>query len=372
MKFIFTCGGTAGHINPAVSAAQRLRELMPDSHILFIGSEGNMEMELVPKEGYEITAIKVGSLHRSLKPKDIFHNIKAAAWLISSIKKAGEIIKDFKPDAVLGTGGYVCYPVIRAAAAHNIPTLLHEANVTPGLTTRMLEKYADILMVGFESSKSFYKHPERIVYTGMPVRAGFRNWSPLEAKHSLGLEGKPVVMSFWGSLGASHMNELTAELIALNERDNAFYHIHATGGGDEGLKKMRSRISALGVKELKCTDLRPYIYDQPKVMAAADLVICRAGAATLGELTAIGKPAVLIPSLIKNIHQEDNARVLEKQGGAVLIKEPDCSSKLLFDTAKSILSDAQKQRSMSSAMLSLSRPDAVDAIVKEILNVVKN
>ncbi len=367
MRFIFTGGGTGGHINPAVSAAQRLLELMPDSRVLFIGAQGNMEMELVPKEGFEIKAVRVGSLHRSARPEDILHNIKAAAWLVGATSSAKRIIRKFGPDAVLGTGGYVCYPVIRAASALKIPTLLHEANVRPGLTTRMLEKYTDRLMVGFDESRYYYRRPEKVVYTGMPVRAGFRLWASNEAKKELGLEGKPLVLSFWGSLGASHMNELTAELIAINEGEGAFYHIHATGGGDEGYKRMRERLAALGVGKLKYTDLRPYVYDQPKAMAAADLVICRAGASTLGELTATGKPAILIPSMIKNIHQEANARAIEKNGGARLILEPDCTSRLLYDAAREILADPHRLRSMSSAMLSLARPDAVDAIVKELL-----
>jgi UDP-N-acetylglucosamine--N-acetylmuramyl-(pentapeptide) pyrophosphoryl-undecaprenol N-acetylglucosamine transferase len=371
MNFIFTCGGTGGHINPAIGTAQRLSELLPDSRFLFIGGEGNMEMELVPKEGYAIKAIKAASLHRSLSPRDMLHNVKAALWLIESTAKAKRIIKDFKPKAVLGTGGYVCYPVIKAAAALNIPTLIHEANATPGLTTRLLERYTDITMVGFEESRSYYKHPEAVVYTGMPVRAGFRHWSSSEAKKELGLEGKSVVMSFWGSLGAAHMNEITSQMIALNEKEGAFYHIHASGGGEEGYKRMRDCLNRLGVKELKYTDLRPYIYDQPKVMAAADLVICRGGASTLGELTATGKPAILIPYLIKNIRQEDNARLPERKGGAVLIHEKECSAELLFKAAKDICRDTQRLRSMSSAMLSLGRPDAVDAIAQQILKLIK-
>jgi UDP-N-acetylglucosamine--N-acetylmuramyl-(pentapeptide) pyrophosphoryl-undecaprenol N-acetylglucosamine transferase len=371
MNFIFTCGGSGGHINPAIGTAQRLSELLPDSRFLFIGGEGNIEMELVPKEGYDIKAIKAASLHRGLSPRDFLHNVKAAIWLIESTARAKKIIRDFKPNAVLGTGGYVCYPVIKAASSLGIPTLIHEANATPGLTTRLLEKYTDIMMVGFEESRKFYKHPESVVYTGMPVRAGFRHQSAAEAKKELGLEGKRVVMSFWGSLGASHMNEITAQLIALNEREGAFYHIHASGGGEEGYQKMLAQLKELGVNRLRFTDLRPYIYDQPRVMAAADLVICRGGASTLGELTATGKPAILIPSLIKNIRQEDNARIPEQKGGAVLIREPECSAELLYNTAKSICGDTGRLRSMSSAMLSLGRPDAVDAIAAEILKLTK-
>ncbi|MBP5165683.1 MAG: glycosyltransferase, partial [Oscillospiraceae bacterium] len=276
MNFLFACGGTAGHINPAIALAQGLGRLMPDSNFLFIGAEGNMEMDLVPSEGYEIKAIKAGSLHRSLRPDELLKNVRSVYYLCVSTHKAKKIMRAFKPDAVLGTGGYVCYPVIKAASELGIPTLIHESNAFPGLTTRMLEKYADRLMVGFEESKSFYRHPEKVVFTGTPARSGFGTWSSEEAKKELGAENVPLVLSFWGSLGASHMNEVTAQMIAMNERDGAFRHIHASGG-ENGPEKMTA---LLGGTELKNTEIRRYIYDMPKVMAAADVVICRSGAST--------------------------------------------------------------------------------------------
>lgn len=365
MKFLFTCGGTAGHINPAVAAAQRLGELMPDSSFLFVGAEGNMELELVPREGYEIRAVKAGSFHRSMSPREIIHNVRSVYYIAGAVAKAKRIIREFRPDAVMGTGGYVCYPVIRAAAELRVPTLVHESNALPGLTTRMLEKYADCLMVGFEESRQYYKNPEKVAFTGTPVRTGFRKWSTAEAKKELGLEKNvPLVLSFWGSLGASHMNEVTAEMIKLNENECAFRHIHASGG-ENGPEKM---LSLLQGTKLVYTDIRQYIYDMPKVMAAADLVICRAGASTLGELTAIGKPAILIPSMnVTGNHQEKNAQVLEKRGGALLIREPECTALSLFEAVKSICSDTGMKNRMSAAMLSLGRPDAVDAICARIL-----
>ncbi len=368
MNFLFACGGTAGHINPAVALAQRLGSLMPDSNFLFIGAEGNMEMELVPREGYEIKAIKAGSLHRSLRPDELIKNVRSVYYICISTRKAKKIMRAFRPDAVLGTGGYVCYPVIKAASELGIPTLIHESNAFPGLTTRMLEKYADRLMVGFEESRSFYKDPEKVVFTGTPARSGFGSWSSEEAKKELGVEKTPLVLSFWGSLGASHMNEVTARMMIMNERDGAFRHIHASGG-ENGPEKMTA---LLGGVELKNTEIRRYIYDMPKVMAAADVVICRSGASTLCELTAMGKPAVLVPSVnVTNNHQEKNARVLSDRGGAVLIREEDCTPQKLYDTVTELCSDSGRRAEMSAAMLSMARTDAVDAIVGEILDAVR-
>lgn len=369
MRFLFTCGGTAGHINPAIAVAGRLRELLPDSEFLFVGAEGNMEEELVPREGYEIRLVSVYSLHRSLAPKEIAHNIAAVYKLRVSAKQSKKIIESFRPDVVVGTGGYVCYPVIRMAHKMGIPTLIHESNAVPGLTTKRLEGIADVIMVGFEESRGSYKNPGKVTVTGTPVRGDFLRWDKASARQSLGID-RPLVVSFWGSLGARYMNEVTADFIKLNWEKGSFTHIHATGNGEEGLSKMRALLADRGVTGEKGSgiDIRPYIFDMPKVMAAADIIICRSGASTLGELTLMGKPAILVPSpYVTNNHQEKNAMVLGKRGGAVVIKESECSAKLLFDTVGGILSTPGRIESMSSKMSELSMPDATDKIAETIL-----
>ncbi len=369
MRFLFTCGGTAGHINPAIAVAGRLKEILPESEFLFVGAEGNMEEELVPREGYAIKLISVYSLHRSIAPREILHNMAAAYKLTVSAAQSRKIIEEFKPDVVVGTGGYVCYPVIRMAHKMGIPTLIHESNAVPGLTTKRLEGLADVIMVGFEESRKFYKNPGKVVVTGTPVRDGFLCWDKEMAKRSLGING-PLVVSFWGSLGAGHMNEITAELIKINHEKKAFSHIHATGNGEEGLEKMRAMLSERGVIDEKENgiDIRPYIFDMPKVMSAADIIICRSGASTLGELTLIGKPAILVPSPnVTNNHQEKNAAVLAKHGGAVLMRESECSAQLLFDTVKDILNTPGRLEEMSAAMRKLAKPDAMEKITETVL-----
>ena len=368
MRFLFACGGTGGHINPAVAAAQRISALMPDAECLFVGARDNMEMELVPREGFPIRGIAVGNLHRSLRPKELAHNLRSALLLTRSLREAGRIMEEFRPDAVLGTGGYVCWPVLRAAASRGIPTLLHEANALPGLTTRMLEKSMDRMMVAFEESRSGYRDPEKILAVGMPVRSGFRETDRAEARRKLGLEERPFLLSFGGSLGAVRLNTAVAALAAENEKTGAFRLLHATGGGEEGLKAMEALLAGAGAPAPRHTELRPYIYDMPTVMAAADLVICRAGASTLGELCAAGKPAILVPyPYATGNHQEKNARLLADAGGARLLRDAELTPEALSGLVKELLAQPDLLSDMGERLRGLDRPDALDRIVEETL-----
>jgi UDP-N-acetylglucosamine--N-acetylmuramyl-(pentapeptide) pyrophosphoryl-undecaprenol N-acetylglucosamine transferase len=373
VRVLFVCGGTAGHIYPAVSVADRLRERFPEGQFLFVGVEGAMETRLVPREGYEIETLKVSGLRRSVKPKDLVHNVKTVWHSQTARLKAKRILRRFQPDVVLGTGGYVCYPVIRAAHSLGIPTLIHESNALPGLTTRMLERYTDRVLVGFEESREHYKQPEKIIVTGTPVRRGFTTLSKGEARRALGYtDTRPLLLSFWGSLGASKMNELTAGLMARNEAEGCFRQVHASGGGEKEEARMRGLLADRGVKTLVYTDLRPFIYDMPTLMAAADLVLCRAGASTVAELCATGTPCLLVPSPnVTNNHQEKNARVLEARGGALLLTEAECTEQRLYELLRDTVTDPAKIASMSAAMLKLGRPEAVENIVETMLSLVK-
>lgn len=371
MKIILTCGGTAGHIYPAVAVAGRIRELMPDAEILFIGAEGKMEMNLVPREGYEIKALKVTNLSRQLNFKGIKHNIKSAVNLIGSLGRAKQIIREFKPDAVIGTGGYVCYPVLKAASDLGIPTVVHESNAVPGLTTKMLAKKVDRVLVGFEESRAHYPKPDKVSVTGTPVRGEFALHNKESAKAELGIDAdKPLVVSVWGSLGAGHMNKIMTELIPMLGEQDEFKLIHSAGsyyykGMCEELKAKVNDLSACGV------DLREYIYDMPRVMAAADLIMCRAGASTLAELSFMAKPVIIVPSPnVTNNHQEKNARVLEKAGGAKVFVEGEFTAESLLEEMKSILSDKNKLEEMSQAMASLAVPEATDRICDIVLGLI--
>lgn len=382
MRFLFTCGGTAGHINPAIAVASRLKELLPDSVFLFVGAEGKMETELVPREGYPIETIRVTSLQRKLSPSGIVHNIKSLINVVDSRRKAKKIITEFKPNCAVGTGGYVCYPVLRAASNMGVPSVVHEANAVPGLTTKMLERYVSAVMVGFEGVESEYKDSEKVIYTGTPVKEEFFTLNREKARNELGLDKeKPIVVSFWGSLGASGMNAIIEEFIKLNYESELFYHIHATGGGDEGYKSFLEKLSSQGVRiqgkggggSGSNIDIRPYIFDMPKVMAAADIVICRAGASTLNELIAMGKPSILVPSpYVTNNHQEENAKKLEKAGGAKLIRESECTGGMLYNEALGLINHRDELDKMAVKLKNLRVMDATDKITGIILDLIKS
>ena len=368
MKFLFTCGGTAGHINPALAVAGAIKAAKPDSEFLFIGAEGRMETDLVPRAGYEIRTVRITNIHRGFSAEDIKHNLNTLKNVVTSTGEAKKIIREFQPDAVVGTGGYVCYPVLKAAHALGIPTAVHESNAVPGLTTKMLEGSVDAIMVGFEESRANYRHPERVVVTGTPVRGEFLHADKQAARRALGLPAdKPLVASVWGSLGAGHMNEIMTDFIVRACANPFFGIIHSTGKA--WYEKMTEKLSSEkpGYEKLGM-DVREYIYDMPLVMAAADLVMCRAGASTLAELTAMGKPAVLIPSPnVTNNHQEKNARVLAEAGGARLLLEPDFTADSLLGLVSELLHHPEQLDEMSVRMSALGLPDATDRIADIVL-----
>lgn len=365
MKLIFTCGGTAGHINPAIGVAGRIKALLPGTEILFVGAEGMMETELVPREGFPIETVKISNVSRSLSLAGLKHNVQTVKNVLDSTKRAKEIIRDFKPDAVIGTGGYVCYPVIKAAHKLGVPTLVHESNAVPGLTTKMLSGMADCIMVGFEEAKKNYPPKAEVVFTGTPVRTEFLSGlSPAGAKARLGLPaGEKLVVSVWGSLGSDHMNGVMESFIPMAAERKDFRLIHSAG--KRGFKKLSEAIKG---KTAENTDVREYIYDMPLVMAAADLIMCRSGASTLGELTALGRPAVLVPSPnVTNNHQEKNARVLAGAGAALLLTEGSFTADGLYETACGLLGDEKRLAAMSAAMKGVGRRDSTDRICEMIL-----
>lgn len=369
MKFILTCGGTAGHINPALAVAGRLRELMPDCEILFIGAEGKMEMELVPREGYKIEPLKITNISRGHSLEAIVHNLDTLKNVAVSTREAKRIMREFKPDVVIGTGGYVCYPVLMAASELKIPTAVHESNAVPGLTTKLLAEHVDKVMVGFEESRGAYHHPEKVEVTGTPVRGEFAAYSKALAKRELGLDpDEPLVVSVWGSLGAAHMNKIMGELITMMDDSRPFRLIHSVGTRYfedfmSALRQSAPDFARFGA------DVRKYIYDMPRVMAAADLILCRAGASTLSELAYMGKPVIIVPSPnVTNNHQEKNARVLEKAGGAKVFLEGEFDAPALMDTVRGLLGDSAQLEAMSQAMLSLAVPGATDRICDIILS----
>ena len=230
MKAVFTCGGTGGHINPALAVARVLLERRPDSEILFVGAEDGMEATLVPREGFRLETLQISSYMRSLKPSAIRHNVRAALSIRRALKKADRIIRDFQPDVILGTGGYASYPMLHEGARLGIPTAVHESNAVPGLATKMVADKVDRILVSFADSRSAYRDPSRVIAVGMPVREEFVFTRRADARRALGLDEKtPMIVSAWGSLGAREMNKKIAQFMKLECEQDCWRHIHATG-----------------------------------------------------------------------------------------------------------------------------------------------
>lgn len=374
MNILFTCGGTAGHVNPAVALARLFRERHPNCRILFVGADGGMETRLVPKESFDIKTVTITNFQRSFTPAAVGHNVKTLFNMSRSKAQAAAILDDFKPDLVVGTGGYASYPVVRAAAQRGIPTAVHESNAVPGLTTKALSKVVDAVMVGFEESRSHYATPEKVVVTGTPVRGDFFQYTRAEAREKLGFaDGVPMVLSYWGSLGAQVMNGYMADFIRLESAEGTpFYHLHGAG---RDYTRMTTLLADQGVDLVghPRVEVREYIYDMSVAMAAADLVLCRAGASTVSELSAIAKPSILVPSPnVTADHQTKNARVLADAGGAVLLPEGECTAEVLWAAAKDLLHNGTRRAEMSRALRAMAAPDAAEKIYDTLIKLIKH
>ena len=364
MNLIFTCGGTAGHINPAIAVANMMKERYPDSKILFIGATGRMEEKLVPQAGFDLKCLPASGLSRKLNMKGIKQNVYAVKCVVSAVTACKKIYREFKPDAVIGTGGYASFPALYAAQTMGIPTCVHEANAVPGVTTKLAANKANRVLVAFAESVQHYKNPEKVEVVGMPIRQEFITTTQEEAKRELGLEGKQVVVSAFGSLGAKVMNETMADMMPLEQKDGfPFHHIHATG--NFGREWMPQRVKDNGVDWENCPalDIREYIYNMPTVMAAADVIISRSGASTLNEIGASGTPAIFIPSPnVTANHQEKNARVLSDKGGAVLVLESECTPEKMYDEITALLTDDNRRAEMIRIQKETVRTDSCQRI----------
>ena len=366
MNVIFTCGGTGGHINPAIAVANIWKERHPDSRILFIGGQERLEKELIPKAGYELVSVPAYGIWRGKSLKALKGNARAVWTTMKGISRCKKIIRDFGASVIVGTGGYASFQALMAGSLLGIPTCVHESNAMPGLTTRMAASRVDKVLVGFPESKKFYKDPSKVEVVGMPVRREFIYTDKKEARKALGLDERPVIVSTFGSQGAKVMNETMAELFRL-EQEAGFPYQHIHGVGSFGWEWMPELVREKGVdlKQAASIDMREYIDNMPTVMAAADVVISRAGASTCNEIAASGTPCVLIPSPnVTDNHQEKNARALEEGGGAVVVLEKDCSAGIIKEHIDRIVSDPGRYAQMSKALYSMVVPDSAERVCR--------
>ena len=370
MKILFACGGTAGHINPAIAIANYLKEKDPETEILFAGNPNGMEAKIVPNAGYDFAPIKVLGIQRRISVHNIKNNIKALWYLAGSGSRAKEIIEGFKPDIVMGTGGYVSGPVVRKAALLGYKTIAMENNAFPGMTTKLLAKHVDKILLDVEESKKFLPEGKEYVVTGNPVRQEIFSQDREAAREFYGIGDRICILSFGGSLGAQRLNEAVSDLMAWHVTEKDFVHIHGSGsyyGPSYYFDMLKEK--GIDAHEHKGLIIREYINDMPRCLAAADLVISRCGAITLAELKAAGRASVLIPSPnVAENHQYHNAMVLANHGAGVVIEEKDLTGELLCKTVKELTENPEKLKELSENAKALAITDANERIRKEIIS----
>ena len=362
MKIIVSGGGTGGHIYPALTLIDAIKSKRADAEFLYVGTQKGLEADIVPKAGINFVALE---LEGGFERRFTLENISRAANAIMSIKRASNIVKDFKPNAVVGTGGYVCGPILLAASLMKIPTLIQEQNAVAGVTNKILSKFVDKIAVGTRDALKNFP-PNKTTYTGNPIRA-----EVLAAKKSDGLRefhftaDKPIVLISGGSRGARSINNAMIDVLKSAAQKNSAQFLHVTGKGefDSVTEKLSDILDAPNIKVV------PYLYNMPTAMAMADLAIFRAGATGLAELTARGIPAILIPyPFAAENHQEFNARALVDAGAAKMILNKNLTAEILSATLDELLSSPEKLKSMAQASLSLGKPNAADEIADLILN----
>ena len=360
MRIVYTCGGTAGHINPALTMAAGAHARRPDAEILFCGSRGGMEEKLVAKAGYPIRTIPMQGFSRKLTPKALIHNLKTGLYTLEAVPKAKKILQEFRPDICVGTGGYACFPFLVAAHRMGIPTMVHESNALAGKSVLALEDVCDRILLGFDAARDAFRDPQKPIWTGNPM-TGALQADRAEVRRKYGIpEDIPLVLSAWGSLGAREMNKATADLLELAQEDDSFLFMHATGSF--GYRWFPALLEERNIHRPN-TDVREYIYGLSELMYAADVILCRAGAMTMSEVCAAGLPAIIVPSPnVAENHQEKNARTLEKAGAARVVLEKDCTGQALYGQLRELLDDEELRRRMHTCGQTLAVYDAEERI----------
>jgi UDP-N-acetylglucosamine--N-acetylmuramyl-(pentapeptide) pyrophosphoryl-undecaprenol N-acetylglucosamine transferase len=366
-RLLLAAGGTAGHINPALAVADKFREVFPDGAILFLGTPNSMEERLVTKSGYDFKAVKLAGLQRSLRPKDMVRNVKAAIYLAKSAAVIKNIIRDFHPDFAIGTGGYVSLPVIRTAAKLGIPSFNHESNSLPGLATKALSRYVTKMFVAHEDTAKRLPYPQKCVVTGNPLRGDIPMEDRDGARKKLGLPEGLTILSFGGSKGSKPLNEAVAELIGWENSVGGINHIHAFGADHAG-----EWVDLLKEKQItpnpQRTIIGEYIYNMYTCYSAADIIISRSGAMTQSELKAAGRASIQIPwSGAAENHQYYNALTMAQGKAAVMIEDKDLTPQRLLAATQLLCAQPGKIKDMERAAASMAAKDAAGMILSEML-----
>ena len=362
-RILVACGGTSGHINPALAIAEEIRRRRPGTEFLFVGTKNHLEAELVPRAGFPIRFIEVSGLSRKKTSASLLHNLETGARFLRARREVRHMIREFRPDLMIGTGGYVSAPVLSAALSMHVRTLIHEQNAFAGVTTKLYAARVDRVLLSFPLAKPLKVPENQTVLVGDPVQREFGSMTRAQAREALRIASdETMVLSYGGSLGAKKLNEIFCEMVRLSVRDGLITHYHAAGGGYD------FTMEALG-EDAHCPKIHilPYVYNMPQMMAAADLVIARSGAGTVTELQAAGRASILIPSPnVTENHQFYNAKTLSDIGASVLLEEKDTDGARLYEEIQKIVFDQTRKTGMEQKAASAFRADTLDLIYREV------
>lgn len=366
MKVIIAAAGTGGHINPGIAIANQIKKEEPNSEILFLGTKRGLEKDLVPRAGYQLETVEAYGLSKKLSLQSLKNNLKT----LQGIGQAKKIVKEFKPDIIIGTGGYICGAAILAANKYKIPCMLHESNAFPGKAVSMLSKKVDTIMVGFEEAKEKLPNAKKIVVTGNPSKIINRNFTKIQKQEilkELGLkQDKPVILVFGGSQGAKAINDAMVEII--NRKMNKQYQIIWAPGPIQ-FDIIKQHIKNMG--KLENIKIVPYIYQMEEAMNACDLMVARSGAMTITEIATVGKPAIFVPlPYVSQNHQEYNAKVLEKAGAAKIILNKELTAEKLNQTIEQMIYDPKHLMQMGENAKKVIHYQVEEKIYEEIVKIV--
>lgn len=366
MRAIIAAAGTGGHINPGIAIANKIKEKEPNSEIIFVGTGRGLEKDLVPRAEYELKTIDAYGIERKITVQ----NLKNLYATYKSIGSAQKIIQSFKPDVLIGTGGYICVPTVIAAKKMEIPVVLHESNAFPGVAVKLFKKKADKILVGFEDAKKRLDNRENVVVTGNPIKLKKIDFSISEKNKIIketGLKSdKPIVLVFGGSQGAQSINQSLLEII-VNKKNKDYQIMWAAG--PEQYKEIKKKLEEvnINIENIDKVKIVPYIYNMEEIMNIADLVVCRSGAMTITEISVVGKPAIFIPfPYATENHQEYNAKVLENVGAARIILNKDLNSEILGNTINEIVNNKILMQEMSKNANKVAMKNVEDKIYNEI------
>ena len=371
MRVIIAAAGTAGHINPGLAIANKIKKEEPNSKIIFIGTTRGLENDLVPRAGYELKTINAYGLSKKIS----FENLKNIFKTLKGYGEAKKIIQEFKPDIVIGTGGYICGATISSAHKLKIPTLLHESNAFPGRAIKALARKTNTILVSFKDAIPRIKNSKNVIFTGTPIKIKKINYKKEEKEKIIKHVGlsikKPIVLIFGGSQGAKKINDTIIEIIK-NKTNKNYQIIWATGPKQYDIIKEELETSRININNIENIKVLPYIYNMEEIMNIVDVIVARSGAMTITEISNLGKPSILVPlPNVSHNHQLYNAKVLEKAGAAKIILNDEINEENLNKTLEEIVLNKENMEKMGENALKVSTTDAEEKIYKEIKKLVK-